>query len=89
MTRYETTEITVCTVCVHLIANGEYDDGTTAAEDCARGQVTTWGDDARHLFLGEGYDGFAHTPCEGCGDTLAGHRFPAVAMIPTTEGVTR
>lgn len=38
--------IKVCVVCLHLTANGEYNDGTDAAEKCAAGQQKIWGDRA-------------------------------------------
>lgn len=40
----EPTIIKVCQVCMHLIANGEYNDGTDAAEKCSAGMVRIWGD---------------------------------------------
>lgn len=43
--------IKVCVVCVHLTANGEYDDGTDAAEKCSEGQVKIWGDRASQFCL--------------------------------------
>lgn len=80
--RYETLEIAVCTVCIHLLANGEYDDGTNAADDCARGQSDLWGANARHLIANGDALGFSHFRCDGCGDRLAGDRFRAVVLLP-------
>lgn len=44
--------IKACVVCLHLTANGEYDDGTDAAEKCAEGQVKIWGDRASQFCVG-------------------------------------
>jgi hypothetical protein len=80
--RFEITDLSVCIVCVHLIANGEYDDGTDAADVCGEGQQRIWGDDAAHMALGDNDFGFSWSPCEGCGESLAGDRFYAVVMVP-------
>ena len=73
-----THDLDVCTVCIHLIANGEYDDGTDAAEKCSAGQVAKWGDLAVHMVLGDTEDTwFSMRDCEGCGDTDGGDRFHA------------
>lgn len=82
-TLYDTTELAVCTVCIHLMANGEYNDGTDAAEICGAGMVRIWGEDARYLTLGGEELGFSWCRCEGCGDTDGGDRFRAYMMIPT------
>jgi hypothetical protein len=55
----EPTLIKVCTVCVQLIANGEYNDGTDAAEKCAEGQVRIWGDNASAMCIA-GCDEYSH-----------------------------
>lgn len=92
MTRFDMTELAVCTVCIHLLANGEFNDGTDAAEKCSEGMARIWGDDARHLVPGGGGDdedsgdlGFSWSSCDGCGDTLGGDRHQAWAMIPINE----
>lgn len=82
MIKYGITELAVCTVCIHLIANGEFDDGTDAAEECGDGQIRVWGDDARHLSFGGEELGFSWQDCDGCGSWLAGDRFAASIMIP-------
>jgi hypothetical protein len=80
---FDTTEIDVCIVCICLIANGEYNDGTDAAERCAAGQAAIWGADVRHLIPGGGREdddgerGFSWSACEGCGDTDGGDRHQA------------
>jgi hypothetical protein len=84
MTKYDTTELAVCTVCIHLLANGEYDDGEDTAERCAAGQAKVWGDDVMHLTYGGDELGFSWSSCDGCGDTDGGDRFRASAMIPVT-----
>lgn len=79
----EFTEISVCAVCINLIANGEYNDGTDAAEKCAEGQERLWG--KTWLVAGGGTEeddgdkGFCTTSCDGCGDTYHGDRFRAFA----------
>lgn len=79
----EFSEISVCVVCIHLLANGEYVDGEDTAEKCAEGQARIWGD--THLIPGGGTDeddgdrGFSWSACEGCGDTDGGDRFQAYA----------
>lgn len=50
--KFDETELAVCVVCIHLLANGEYDDGTDAAERAGEGMASIWGDDARHLVAG-------------------------------------
>ncbi|WAL67128.1 hypothetical protein ORV05_04890 [Amycolatopsis cynarae] len=97
MSEFDITELSVCTVCIHLIANGEFDDGTDAAEKCAEGQAKIWGENAIHLVAGghvEDCDGsepcgctepwFSWSSCDGCGETLGGDRFHAAALIPQT-----
>lgn len=43
--------IKVCVVCLHLTANGEYNDGTDAAEKCAEGQQKIWGNRASQFCI--------------------------------------
>lgn len=80
--RYETTELNVCEVCIHLLANGEYNDGENTAEQCSEGQLRIWGDDVRHLVPGGDGLGFSWSSCDGCGDTDGGDRFRAFVMVP-------
>jgi hypothetical protein len=80
--KYDITELSVCTVCIHLLANGEYDDGTDAAEIAAAGMARVWGDDVVHLVPGSADLGHCSSSCDGCGSTLAGDRFEASALIP-------
>lgn len=54
--RFNIHELRVCLVCIHLMANGEFDDGTDAAEKCAAGQVKEWGDNAKYLVSGSDCD---------------------------------
>lgn len=82
MATFDITELSVCTVCIHLLANGEYDDGTDAAEIAAAGMQRIWGADTVHLVPGVGCLGHCSSDCDGCGDTLAGDRFEAAALIP-------
>lgn len=83
--RFEITELSVCTVCIHLLANGEYDDGTNAGDRTAAGMEAIWGDDAQYLTPDGTELGFRASACEGCGNSDHGDRFRAVLMVP---GVT-
>jgi len=53
---FDTTELSVCVVCLHLLANGEYNDGEDSAEKAWEGQQKIWGDDMRHLIAGSDCD---------------------------------
>ena len=81
-TRYDETELSICQVCLHLLANGEYNDGTDAAEIAAKGMARIWSKDARHLVLGGDELGYSTSDCGGCGDWHHGDRFAATALIP-------
>jgi hypothetical protein len=84
--RFDITELRVCVVCIHLLANGEYNDGTDVAELAHAGMIHIWGEDAKHLVPGggdgDGDYGFCTSQCDGCGDTCHGDRYQAYAMIP-------
>jgi len=80
--RYDTTEIAVCTVCICLLANGEYVDGTDAAERAGEGMARIWGDDGKYLSPGSEDLGYGMSSCGGCGETDHGDRHQAFAMIP-------
>lgn len=56
MASFEITEISVCLVCMHLMCNGEYNDGTDAAEKCAERQDLVWGGNQKYFTPG--------SPCE-------------------------
>jgi hypothetical protein len=87
-TLYDTTEIRVCVVCIHLLCNGEYNDGTDAAERASEGMTRIWGDDVKHLTPAGSEDGepyFSWCSCDGCGDTDGGERHLVYAMIPIPE----
>lgn len=74
-------ELDVCTVCIHLIANGEFNDGTDEAERKGAGLESNWaGWRLVPGFLPEEDSRFSHLSCQGCGDTLAGDRFQAYAL---------
>jgi hypothetical protein len=79
---FDTTELAVCTPCLFVIAYGEYDDGTDAAEKSAAGISATWGDDAMHLIAGGGDLGHSTSACDACGDWMHGTRHAAIALIP-------
>lgn len=82
MTIFDTTDLEVCEVCIHLLANGEYNDGTDAAERAYEGMAKVWGDDARYLIANGDDLGYSTSVCDGCGDSHHGDRFAAVALIP-------
>jgi hypothetical protein len=84
--RFEHIELAVCVVCLHLLANGEFNDGTDAAETADAGMERLWGDTARHLVADGAELGFSTWSCEGCGDTDHGDRYRAIALIPTRGG---
>jgi hypothetical protein len=85
MTQFDVTDLSVCTVCIHILANGEYNDSTDAADVCAAGMTRVWGNDARHLVPGNGDLGFCQSSCDGCGNTDHGDRFEAHALIPVVS----
>ncbi|MGI5133206.1 hypothetical protein ACQEVB_40845 [Pseudonocardia sp. CA-107938] len=79
---FETSELSICVVCLHLFANGEYVDGTDIAETTAAAIEDLWGDQARHI-CAEGTElGFCSTACETCGNADHGDRYCAVALVP-------
>ena len=79
-------ELAVCVVCLHLLANGEYDDGTDAAERAGAGLLRRWGDLAARI-VADGTDlGFRATACEGCGDPAHGDRYRAVLLPAVAIG---
>jgi hypothetical protein len=82
MTKFDPIELSVCVDCVQLLANGEINDGTDAAERCADGQLRVWGPELKHMTLGGEELGFSHESCNGCGNVLGGDRFRAWMMIP-------
>ncbi len=82
--RFNIITIDVCEVCLHLTANGEYNDGTDAARDCARGQRELWGDNAQHFTCSGEELGFSQSDCEGCGNEYHGDRYRLHVMIPLT-----
>lgn len=47
----EPTYFKACVVCMHLTANGEYNDGEDTAEKCIAGQQKIWGDQSRWFML--------------------------------------
>lgn len=100
MPNFDITKLSVCTVCIHLLANGEFNDGTDAAEVAGNGMARIWGNDAIHLVPGGGHRdnecdgecdgecdnlGFSWSSCDGCGESLGGDRHAATALIPITS----
>jgi hypothetical protein len=86
MTTLDQIELAVCVVCLHLLANGEFNDGTDAAETTVTGMYRIWGFNVRHLSADGAELGFSTWPCEGCGNTDHGDRYRAIALIPTRGG---
>lgn len=73
--------LSVCSDCVHIIANGEITDGREdEGQSVAEAQVSLWGDDAIGLALTGEDAGFSWSACDGCGSTLAGDRHEAVCF---------
>ena len=82
--RWESHELDICEDCQAVIANGELPGNT-------RWDLTAWGEavevnwpnaEGWQLVNGEG-DGeghFSRWGCDCCGSTLAGQRYPGVAM---------
>jgi hypothetical protein len=82
MSKFDQTELSVCLVCIHILANGEFNDGTDAAEKCSAKMVAIWGSDTQHISAGDKDLGFCTSSCDTCGDTYHGDRFQAIALIP-------
>lgn len=82
MSKFHTIELSVCSDCIQIIANGEIDDGTDAGDRCADRQVAVWGSAVRHLVAGSAELGFSWADCDGCESGLAGDRHQAYALIP-------
>ncbi|GGM45325.1 hypothetical protein GCM10012275_15460 [Longimycelium tulufanense] len=70
-------ELMVCEVCIHLLANGEYVDGTDAADKAGQGMAKRW--QGYHLIPGSDDFGYCMSSCEGCGSSEHGNRFRAFA----------
>jgi hypothetical protein len=75
-------------VCLHLLASGEFNDGTNAAETASAGMERLWGAAARHLVADGTELGFSTWSCDTCGDTDHGDRYRAIALIPHPGGTT-
>lgn len=77
--RYSEYELSVCSDCIQLLANGDSGESTSRA---AEGMRRTWGNLAVHLVVGGEDLGFSVDRCDGCGAEGGGERFGAVALIP-------
>jgi len=81
-TKIEFDHLTICVDCASLIANGEVSDGAedVTAEHAAKVDAR-W---ARYELVLSGSEDFepyfSWRPCDGCGSTLGGDRFEAVAF---------
>jgi hypothetical protein len=88
MSKFDQVELSVCTVCLCLLANGEFNDGTDADEIAGACMARIWGDNARHL-VADGEDlGLSTSPCDACGATHLGARYTAFALLPIQGGET-
>jgi hypothetical protein len=79
------TSVTVCSDCLMIAANGElgtYDpDGALAAEHIARMDDIANGVAYSGPFTDGDAEGFfSMSPCETCGETLAGTRYDATVV---------
>jgi len=71
----------VCTVCAHIIANGEFDDGTNARELAISGTLLRHPEGYTGMHLDADPEiGFRTTMCDTCGENLHGDRFKAVRL---------
>lgn len=86
--QFEIFRLSVCEVCLHLLANGEYDDGTNAAEVAGRamderfpmGEVQNDGTVFDGLMAGSEDLGFSTSGCETCDSPYHGDRHEAFAF---------
>lgn len=101
MSRFKIIPISCCVVCVHLTANGEYNDGEDTAERCLKGQAAVWSGNERYFVVGSDCEegctkhedgeheefelGFSWMWCDGCEDTNGGDRYQMYVMIPLPE----
>jgi hypothetical protein len=69
----DVTEIEVCLDCAVMIANG---DGPPLLAERIAEYWTGY-----ELSIGTGEAFFSHYGCDGCGDTLAGDRLDATAIV--------
>jgi len=94
--KYETHEISVCTDCLMLIANGEVSDDhpdnrpdddqdNNASSRHANKINAIWPfENGWHLSIGDDHTEFSWRRCEGCGSRLGGDREQAFAMRSIT-----
>ena len=80
-------ELSICTDCAQLSANGTHGHCVDCCEDgivceermrTIKGISRIWGNN-RLVVTGEEFS-FSHRTCDGCGSILAGDRIDAVAM---------
>ena len=72
-------DLSVCTDCVMMIANGE--DNTEEQVHSCR-MAIEWAGERFDLTLTDGDEEFSTSRCDGCGCGLAGYRHNAVAIPP-------
>lgn len=89
--KFETTKLSVCSVCLYLMAYGEIDFGLTRE---ARAELAgekyeawdrMWSDDLQYFVPGSEDYGFCQSDCDACGDGLHGDRHEAWLMVPVTS----
>ena|SRR2546423_12034856 len=93
--KFEAIELSVCSPCLCIIANGEYNDGEDTAERISAAMAERFPGEVRDLIAGRacasdahsgaedctcGDLGFCRTACETCGDTDHGDRHAATLL---------
>lgn len=79
-------DLAVCQICLHLIAYGEWNDGTDQGAHTFASMSDMWGRELGLLYADGRELGFSMRDCDGCGDTHGGDRY-AAGLIPTWVGV--
>lgn len=79
--KFDITDLSVCSDCIMIFANGEINDGEDTEESIVAAQEIKWGHMLQHIVQGADVLGFSHSECDGCG-AHAGDRFRAHLMIP-------
>ena len=92
MAEFDITTIKVCTVCMHLMCNGEYNDGTDAAEKCAERQDLVWGGNQKYFTPGstcEEYPCPRHDSSEDCTEIEQGFSWTSCDGCEDPDGGDR
>lgn len=79
-------ELSICTTCACMYANGDLSSLTeTEQAEHIEAVIVTRDTDNRMVVVNGVEADFAKTPCQTCGDTLAGARWSATAMGELTD----